>query len=175
MKPAGRTFRLVYLAILAALAVALHVIEALLPMPYVFPGAKLGLANVVALYLVLSYGPAEAVAVTGLRTVLGSLLSGTFLNLAFLLSLSGGLVSTAVMAALSPLPRRSLSPIGISIAGAVTHNLTQLAVAVAVTRQAGLALYLPVLLGFALPTGLLNGLIARRLVILQDSLISRIR
>ena len=42
------------IAIMVALATALHVVEAMIPIPYVVPGAKLGLANIVALYAVMT-------------------------------------------------------------------------------------------------------------------------
>ncbi|MGE5483783.1 MAG: Gx transporter family protein [Ignavibacteriales bacterium] len=162
------TFTLVYLSILTALATALHAFEASLPVPYLFPGAKLGLANIVGLHVILTHGTAAALVVTGLRAVIGSLVSGTLFGMGFALSLSGGMTSTAVMGLLAGLtraPRASGSPgpVGISVAGAVTHNMTQLAVAALITRQPGIVFYLPVLLFFAVPTGALVGLVAGKM------------
>ncbi|MDP2857573.1 MAG: Gx transporter family protein [Bacillota bacterium] len=157
------TPRLVLLALLTALAIALHYVEALIPVPYVMPGAKLGLANVVALYVVVEQGMASALTVSALRTVLGSLLSGTFLSVTFILSFSGAVLSTAVMGAINAFGRGGLSVTGLSIAGAVTHNVGQLFAAAYIVRQAGVFFYLPYLLLFALPTGFFVGCVVSRL------------
>lgn len=47
------------------------------------------------------------------------------------------------------------------MAGGVCHNIGQILVAYFVTRTAGVAFYLPVLLAAGLVTGLLIGLLAR--------------
>ncbi|MCR4399176.1 MAG: Gx transporter family protein [Firmicutes bacterium] len=167
------TFAMVHLSVLLALAVALHAVEALIPVPYLFPGAKLGLANIVALHVIYTYGAGAALAVTGLRALLGSIMSGTFLGTGFALSVSGGLSSTAVMGLLGRSARGpgrdSLSPVGVSVAGAVTHNVTQLAVASLLTRQAGLVFYLPVLLFFAVPTGVFVGVLSQKMKPLEGT------
>jgi heptaprenyl diphosphate synthase len=157
------TPRLVLLALLTALAIVLHYVEALIPVPYVMPGAKMGLANVVALYVVLEQGAAHALTVSVLRTVIGSLLSGTFLSVTFILSFSGAVLSTAVMGALDVFGHGEFSATGLSIAGAVSHNLGQLLAAAYIVRQAGVFFYLPYLLVFALPTGFFVGLVVSKL------------
>ena len=48
------------ISILVAWASVLHAVETLIPVPYVAPGAKLGLANVVALYAVIILGLPQA-------------------------------------------------------------------------------------------------------------------
>ncbi len=151
-------------ALLVALASVLHVVEALLPLPYVVPGAKLGLANIVALYAVMSLGLGQALAVSILRTLIGGLLSGTFLNFGYYLSTAGALASTLVMYAAFSLSRGRLSVVGISVAGSFTHNVTQLLVAALLMHQIGVLFYLPALLFFAIPTGVFVGLLAARVM-----------
>lgn len=153
-------------AILVALASVLHAVEAIIPLPYVIPGAKLGLANIVALYGVMTLGLGQALAISFLRTLIGSLLSGTFLNFGYYLSASGAIVSTLVMYVVSRLPLTGtrLGVVGISVAGSFTHNLSQLFVAALLLRQAGVLFYLPYLLFFAVPTGIFVGLLAGRIV-----------
>jgi len=150
-------------AILVALASVLHAVEALIPLPYIVPGAKLGLANIVALYAVMTMGLGQALAVSFLRTLLGSLLSGTFLNLGHYLSTSGAMLSTLVMY-LASRTRGRLSVVGISVAGSFTHNVAQLLTAAFLLRQTGVLFYLPYLLFFAIPTGIFAGLLAGRVV-----------
>jgi heptaprenyl diphosphate synthase len=159
----SRTFRLVYLAVLVAMAMALHAVEGMLPLPHLVPGARLGLANIMALYAVTAFGLGPAVAVSVLRTFLGSLITGTFLTFAFFLSFSGALLSTIVMWAIFTAARGKVSLVGVSIAGAVIHNLTQLGMAAYLLRQWAILVYLPYLLLFAVPTGMFVGMVTGRL------------
>lgn len=158
------TRRLTMTAILVGLASVLHAVEALLPLPYVVPGAKLGMANIVALYAVMSLGLPQALAISFLRTLLGGLMSGTFLNFGYYLSTSGALVSTLVMYAIFRMGQGRISVVGVSVAGAFTHNLVQLLVAALLMQQTGVLFYLPALLLFAIPTGIFVGLVATRLM-----------
>ena len=158
------------IAIMVALATALHVVEAMIPIPYVVPGAKLGLANIVALYAVMTMAPGESLAISFLRTLLGSLLSGTFLNVAYYLSTSGALVSTAVMYRFRKMFGSNLSVIGISVAGSITHNVPLLT---PILRQIGVMSHPPYLLLFAIPTGILN--LAGRIIVYTENLSKRHR
>lgn len=151
-------------AMLVALASVLHAVEAMLPLPYVIPGAKLGLANIVALYAVMTMGLAEAFSISVLRTLIGGLLSGTLLSFGYYLSTSGAVASTLVMYAAARAGKRKLSAVGVSVAGAFTHNLTQIAVAAALMRSRGVFFHLPYLLFFAIPTGVFVGLSASRII-----------
>lgn len=157
----SNTRRVVYLGLTTGLALGLHIFESLIPMPtdLVVPGFKLGLANIVSLYVVMNFGIKDAVVVSILRTVLGSLLSGTFMTVTFFFSFSGGLVSALVMGLLYKYASRVFSMLGISLAGALTHNLAQLTVASFVIQTVGIFAYLPYMLFFALPTGAFVGLV----------------
>ncbi len=73
--------RLATLALIVALGVALHRIEAFLPLPA--PWIKLGLANVMTLVALVFFGFRDALMVTLLRVILGSFLGGTFLSPTF--------------------------------------------------------------------------------------------
>ena len=44
-----KTFKTVYLALLVAQSLALFLFEGLIPLPFLAPGAKLGLANLITL------------------------------------------------------------------------------------------------------------------------------
>lgn len=151
-------------AVLTAIASVLHAVEAWLPVPYVVPGAKLGLANIIALYAVVSMGLGQALSISVLRTLLGGLLSGTFLSTGYFLSTAGALASTVVMYAASRMSRGHLSVVGVSVVGAFTHNLAQLLAAALLLAQAGVMFYLPALLAFAVPTGVFVGLLTARVL-----------
>lgn len=152
------------LAVLVSLASVLHAVEALIPLPFVTPGARLGLANVVALYAVMTMGLREALTISFLRTLLGSLLSGTFMNVGYYLSLSGALFSTLCMYACRRFLGMSVSMVGVSVVGAVSHNTAQVIMASILLRQPGVLFYLPYLLFFAVPTGAFVGMLTGRVL-----------
>ena len=150
----SHTRRVVYLGLATGLALGLHIFEAMIPMPtdVMIPGVKLGLANIVTLYVIMNF-------VSILRSLLGSLMSGTFMTPTFYFSFSGGLISAVVMGLLYRYASKYFSMIGISLVGALTHNLAQLGVAALMIEQNLMLMYLPVMLFAALPTGAFVGLV----------------
>jgi heptaprenyl diphosphate synthase len=157
----SRTRRVVYLGLATGLAMALHIFEGIIPMPtdLIVPGFKLGLANIITLYVVVNFGMRDAISVSILRTTLGSLLGGTFMTPTFFFSFAGGLASAIVMALFYKYGSRLFSMLGISLIGAVTHNVAQLMVASVVIETVSIFAYLPYMLFFALPTGAFVGLV----------------
>ena len=83
------------MALMVAMGVILHRLEAMLPLPT--PWIKLGLANLMTLMALIYLGTQEAFIVTLVRVILGSILGGTFLGPTFFLSLAGGVASTTIM------------------------------------------------------------------------------
>ncbi|HHV79889.1 MAG TPA: Gx transporter family protein [Firmicutes bacterium] len=156
------TKKLVELAMLTGMGIALHAVEGQIPVPLSLPGAKLGLANSVALATLREFSLKDAITVNLLRTILGGLISGSFLTFGFFLSFSGALASTLFMW-LAMDPRLGLSCSGVSVVGAAIHNLAQLTTAMMITREPHIFVYLPYLLLYALPAGLFNGVLADKL------------
>jgi heptaprenyl diphosphate synthase len=142
-----------------ALALVLHLVEAFLP-PLPLPGVRLGLANIVTLAVLALAGSGPALTVSLLRVLLGSLLAGTFGATAFWLSLAGAAASFLVMAALWRLPRPRFGFLGLSIAGAMSHNLAQLLAYSLLAGLRGLSAYALLSAGAAIPTGLVVGYLA---------------
>ncbi|MDO9205520.1 Gx transporter family protein, partial [Methylotenera sp.] len=112
------------IAKLAAFAIALHMVEAVIPSP--LPGVKPGIANIVTLYVLYQYGFKTAAWVSILRVFASSLLLGQFLSPTFLLSLSGAVLSLAVLWMGMRLPKKWFSPISLSILAAFAHIAGQL-------------------------------------------------
>lgn len=154
---------MVRLSMLVALAIALHVLEAQFPSPFVIPGAKLGLANVATVVAIALGGWRQGLAVALFRTTLGALVTGTLFSFSYLLSFGGAVVAALVMGAMHRL-EGYFSLIGVSLAGAVAHNVAQVSIAAYLVRQVGILFYLPYLLLFAVPTGFFTGLVATYLV-----------
>lgn len=152
------TRRMVLLALLIAMASVLHVVESWLPLPLPVPGIKLGLANIVSLIVITMFGWRDAMYVAILRVFLGALFGGIFLGPAFAMSISGAMGSTVVMALVYYYWHPNFSLVGISIIGAVVHNMVQIIVAATLVSSITLLWYLPYLILFALPTGLATGI-----------------
>src|SRR5512142_2680981 len=96
-------------AILSAYALVVYGFEGLIPTP--IPWLRLGLANIITVTALLLYGFRTAMMVTLIRVVLGSMFTGTFLGPAFLLSLAGGVTSTAAMGIASLAGARIFGPV----------------------------------------------------------------
>ena len=151
------------IAKLAAFAIALHMVEAVIPSP--LPGVKPGLANIVTLYVLLQYDFATAAWVSILRVFASSLLLGQFLSPTFALSLSGALLSLAVLACGIKLPRQYFGPVSLSILAAFAHIGGQLLmVRLWLIPHAGIAYLIPIFALAALVFGLINGVITAKLV-----------
>lgn len=144
---------------LAALAIAIHILEAAFPSP--LPGVKPGLANVVTVVVYLRYGLRVAAWVALLRVLVGSLLIGTFLSPTFLLSATGAVAAIVVLGVIGSIGRSAVGAVGLSVAAALAHMSGQIWVAYSlfIPHPALLSLA-PVLLTAALVFGSVSGLIA---------------
>ncbi len=154
---------MVFLSLLVALGTTLHVVEGMIPNPFPLPGVKLGLANVVTFIAVYLYGLRSGLAVGVSRVILGSLVGGVFLSPSFLLSMSGSVASTLIMAFLLRFaPCFSIR--GVSVAGAVSHNAGQLLMAALIMRSCFIFYYLAFLLPAALVTGMITGHLLEKVI-----------
>ncbi|MDR3207001.1 MAG: Gx transporter family protein, partial [Oscillospiraceae bacterium] len=133
----GTTARLTRLALLLACALVLGLLERTLP-PVALPGVRLGLSNAAVLTALYLFPFPEALLLALLKCVLLAALGGSFP--AFLYSLSGAVFSLFVMWPLTRLGK--VSPVGVSVTGAVCHNVAQLLCASAL-MQTLLLSYLP--------------------------------
>lgn len=154
-----RTKRVAYSAMLTALAMIFSYIETLIPFSFGVPGIKIGLANMVVLLGLYFLKPLQTMAVSVLRIVLTSFLFGNMASLLY--SLAGGLLSFLVMLLLIK-KCKGFSTVGISIAGGVSHNIGQLAVAAYVLQSTSVLYYLPVLMIAGLLSGMLIGIAGGR-------------
>ena len=150
--------RITTLALIVALGVVLHRLEGLIPLPS--PWIKLGLANVMTLVTLVFLGFRDALTVTLLRVVLGSILWGVFLSPSFFLSLFGGVAATFTMAIVYHHRKNPFSLVGVSICAAYAHTLAAtLCVYFFWVRQEFFFKLLPIFFTFALITGILNGIV----------------
>ena len=156
-----KTRKITTLGLSVALALILSYVESLLPPLVAVPGVKVGLPNIVILFLLWRYGWKEAAAVSGIRLLLTAALFTGFA--AFFYGLSGAVLSLLGSALLKRSGR--FSPLGVSAAGGVLHNLGQIALAALVLDSGYIFAYLPVLL--------LSGTVAGALVVLLAGILIR--
>jgi heptaprenyl diphosphate synthase len=151
------------IAQLAALAIGLHLVEAVVPSP--LPGIKPGIANIVTLYVLYRYDFSTAAWVSLLRVFAGSMLLGHFLSPTFVLSLSGAISSLLVLAIAARLPRLWFGPISLSILAAFAHIAGQLVVVrLWLIPHAGVAYLIPLFATAALVFGIINGIVVAALL-----------
>ena len=151
------------IARLAAAAIGLSLIDAAIPMP--LPGIKPGLSNIITLIVLARYGWAAAAWVSGLRVIAGGLLLGQLFSPGFFLSLAGALSSLGILALAVRLPVRFFGPVSWSLLAAFAHLAGQLLLArLWLIPHDGLFYLLPFFAVAALVSGLVNGLIAARML-----------
>ena len=148
--------RVAFYGLLVALAMVFSYLEALVSFDFLLPGVKLGLANLILVFLLYTAPLPAAVSVSGLRVLLSFLLFGNPQRLAF--SLAGWLLSLLCMLLLK---RTKLTVVGVSTVGGVAHNMAQLTVAALLYGSPALfaSLYLPILLLAGTLTGALIGVV----------------
>ena len=151
----NKSKRITFLGLCASVAMILSYIEFLLPPLFsAVPGIKMGLANIIIIFILYKFGIASAFAVSGVRLVLVTLLFGNVMTLLY--STVGAILSLVLM---SIAKRRDFfSQVGVSIIGGVAHNAGQILVAMLVMETAEIGYYMIVLTVSGTIAGILIGL-----------------
>lgn len=151
----SKTGKIALLGLCTSLALILAYVEVLLPPLYAaVPGIKLGLPNIVIVFVLYSFGLPSAAAVSLVRMILVSILFGNVMALAY--SAAGALLSLAVMALLKKTDLFSVT--GVSVVGGVLHNVGQILMAMYLFKTVQLGYYLIVLSVTGTISGMLIGL-----------------
>lgn len=155
----SRTKRIALCGMLTALALALSLMERMIPLEMLIPipGVKLGLANVVTMFALLFLSPKEAYSILLCRVILASVFAGSVTQ--FLFSLIGGLFALTTTWLLLHKYNRWFSFYGISAASAAMHNFGQILAAMLVMQTVDVFAYLPLLLVSSIPMGMVTGTI----------------
>jgi heptaprenyl diphosphate synthase len=158
-----KTQKLTFISVLVAQALILYLVERMLPIPFIAPGAKLGLSNIITVVCLYLFSFKDAFIVIILRIILSTLFGGSLSS--FLYSISGGILSLLAMYFIKKLGRDYISIIGVSITGAFFHNLGQILMAAAIIRNMNIIVYLPVLSVAGIGTGFFVGITSRYLML----------
>lgn len=148
--------KMIFLSLLVSMGLALSVLESSIPLPFIAPGAKLGLSNMVILVTLVIFGYKDAFIVGILKSIVLVLITGSVTSLAY--SLVGALLSCIAMGIVHKYFSNIFSLIGVSIFGAVAHNFGQVSVASLIMYNIRIYSYLPILLITGLFTGYFVGL-----------------
>ena len=151
------------LSLLLALSVVINLIEVFIPIfSGIVPGLKLGLANIVILFVLISYGFKDALYLSVLRVILVGILRTGLFSVSFFFSLGGALLSIIMMYLSSKYT--NLSVIGISITGSIFHSIGQIVISMLFLDVTTMLYYLPLLLLFSIPTGIITGILSNQLI-----------
>jgi heptaprenyl diphosphate synthase len=152
-----RIKKLIFLSEMLALAIVLSIIESLIPIPLPIP-AKIGLANIVTLVVIYLYSPKEGALIALSRVILVTVLTGKYSL--FLMSFFGMVISTFVMIILNKFTKINI--VVVSAIASIAHAVGQICGAIIMLGTTGVVAYLPIMLLFSLPAGILTGIIANR-------------
>lgn len=147
--------KLLFIALLSAVGAVVGIVESMLPVMPSIPGGKIGFANIVTVTALYVSGGTAAIMVSVVRTVISSALYGGF-N-AFIYSFSGAVLSTLVMIAAKNIAGSKMTPIGVSVLGAASHNVAQVTVAWCIVKSNALWSYLGILLLISVFGGICSG------------------
>ena len=146
------------LGFLASAGLILFLLESIAPRP--LPWIKLGLGNLPVVMALEMFGGLPAMAVSLVKVCGASLISGGFASPTFVIGGVSSLVSVSAMSISRWSAPRCFSVVGISVLGAVTHQLSQLVVAFLYLQNEGLFSFAPLFMLTGLVTGFAIGLIA---------------
>ncbi|MBE5945489.1 MAG: Gx transporter family protein [Lachnospiraceae bacterium] len=139
-----------------ALAMVLSYLENLVPINVAVPGVKLGLANLVTIVALVKMGIKPAVLISVGRIILSGILFGNVTVIIY--SLAGAFLSILAMCIVRKI--KAFSVTGVSICGAVFHNLGQIIVAALIMENANIMYYMIILALTGTIAGTLIGILA---------------
>lgn len=155
------TRKIALLGVLTSVALVLSYLEAMLPpISTAVPGIKMGLPNIIIIFLLYKFGLKEAVTVSIIRVFIVALLFGNVMTLAY--SVAGAVLSIALMTIMLKLDW--FSTIGVSVVGGISHNLGQILVAIFLFDTIQIGYYMIVLSITGTIAGIVIGIISSILV-----------
>ena len=157
----NNTKKLTLLAMMITFAIILSYIESKIPAFVAIPGVKIGLANIVVIFVLFKLGIKEAIVISGVRVFIISLLFGNPISLIY--SIAGAFLSLTVMFILKKLT--PLKEVALSVVGGVMHNVGQIAVASLILETNVLVYYLPFLILSGTIAGIAVGIAAALLIV----------
>ena len=149
-----KTRDITVIGIMTAISVVISIIESYFTFISDF------IPNIVIIYVLYKYGFKTSIMVSLIRVLIVALLRTGF-GINFFFSLSGALFSIIAMVLVK---KTKLSIIGVSIVGSIFHSIGQVLVGILVLNNYNITYYLPYLLIFSIPTGIIVGIVSKKLI-----------
>jgi len=150
---------MVFSGLLFAVALMLSMVENMIPLPpMAVPGVKFGLSNIVVMYALFFIGARQAYTIAILKSLFVFITRGL---IAGVLSLSGGVLSISLMLLMLILLKENSSYLGMSVVGAVSHNMGQFFVVSFILVGMSIWAYLPVLMLSGIIAGVMTATLLR--------------
>ena len=146
---------------LTAIALVIYILESMIPPLVPVPGIKLGLANVITLFVLVYYGAREAAMVLTVRVILSSIFVGQITY--FFYSVAGAAAAFLIMWLFTRINRKRFLWFTGAIGG-IFHNLGQILVAVLIMGSPYILSYFPFLMISGIITGLFTGTCVQLLI-----------
>ena len=157
----NKTRRIALLGVLTSVALVLSYLEVMLPpISTAVPGIKMGLPNIIIIFVLYKFGLKEAVTVSLIRVFIVALLFGNVMTLSY--SVTGAVLSLGLMTLFKKI--NLFSQIGVSIIGGIAHNLGQILVAIFLFDTIQIGYYMIVLAITGTIAGVVIGIISSILV-----------
>ena len=150
----------VTISMLTALAIVISILESYIP--FFVPGVKLGLSNVVILFVIYIYSYKTTITVSITKILVVSILRTGLFSLSFFFSVSGSILSLSIMFLLHKFTK--LSIIGISVVGAIFHSIGQILMSIILFKSASFLYLLPILIICSVITGIVVGLVSNKVI-----------
>lgn len=154
-----KTQRVALMGLMLSLMLILGFVESRLPVPGL-PGVKLGLSNGVLLFALYLLDVPSALLLMVLKILLSGFLFGNPSSMMY--AAAGGVVSLTGMILLSR--TRQFSPVVVSMAGGLLHNVGQVGLAMIILQTPGLLVYMAILMLIGMVTGLATGVAAKAVI-----------
>jgi len=150
-----KTKKLVFLAVLTAISLILFMVENLFPPIFPFaPGVKLGLSNIILLFILIKYDYISALVVLIAKCLIAAFITG-FFSLYF--SLTCGILALTLMFLLYKFLFPKIGIVVISVSGAILFNVCQLILAAILYNAYPILYYIPIGSSVSILTGAVTG------------------
>ena len=151
----NKTKKMMHLTLFLTLSIVLHYFDPGLNVL----GAKLGIANIVGIVALKWYGPKEMLSNNLLRVLMVSIMRGTLFNIPFYTSLTGVMLSSAVVIMVDYIFKPSV--LMLSIISSIFHPIGQIIVISKIYNLNQVFTLLPLLLILSMLAGIASGMITQ--------------
>ena len=156
MRNKGAVRKMAYVGVISALAIVMGYLEQMIPLPISFPGVKIGLSNICVILALYRLGYKTAFSVSLIKSLVCGILFWGFGGTVY--GVTGAVLSFIIMAMIYK--AKILGTVGISIAGALFHNIGQLLALFLMSGSFSFIYYLSVLGISSVITGTITGVIS---------------